>query len=135
MLDLFAQIPADEEIGTVTGDGAFVTQRCHTARLDRGGTAIIPIRGNRRLWKEDCPAARVRNDILRATKRFGRATWKEWTGYHVRSRIEAKIRCLKSFGKRIGSREPDCQPAEIHIRNALMNRCNTLSTAEIEHVA
>lgn len=133
--DLLAQIPEDEEIGTVTGDGAFDTRRCHKAILDRGGTAIIPIRKNGRLWKEDCPAARARNDILRATKRFGRATWKQWTGYHVRSRIEAKMRCLKSFGERIASRDPDRQTAEIHIRIALMNRFNALGTAEIERIA
>ena len=42
--DLLDQIPPDEQIGTVIGDGAFDTRRCHTAILDRGGTAVIPIR-------------------------------------------------------------------------------------------
>ena len=37
--DLLDQIPEDEQIGTVTGDGAFDTRRCHTAILERGGTA------------------------------------------------------------------------------------------------
>lgn len=133
--DLLDQIPPDEDIGTVTGDGAFDTRRCHTAILDRGGTAIIPIRRNGRLWKEDCPAARARNDILRATRHLGRAIWKNWSGYHVRSRIEAKMRGLKSFGERIASRDPDRQTAEIHIRIALMNRFNELGQAEIERVA
>ena len=133
--DLLDQIPEDEQIGTVTGDGAFDTRRCHTAILERGGTAVIPIRRNGRLWKEDCPAARARNDILRATRRFGRAIWKRWSGYHARSRIEARMRCLKSFGERIASRDPDRQTAEIHIRVALMNRFNALGTAEIERVA
>lgn len=133
--DLLDQIPPDEQIGTVTGDGAFDTRRCHTAIVNRGGTAIIPIRRNGRLWKEDCPAARARNDILRASKRFGRANWKHWSGYHVRSRIEAKMRCLKSFGERIASRDPDRQAAEVHTRVALMNRFNALGTAEIRRVA
>ena len=133
--DLLDQIPEGEQIGTVTGDGAFDTRRCHTAILERGGTAVIPIRRNGRLWKEDCPAARARNDILRATRRFGRAIWKRWSGYHVRSRIEAKMRCLKAFGERIASRDPDRQTAEIHIRIALMNRFNELGTAEVERVA
>jgi len=133
--DLLNQIPEDEQIGTVTGDGAFDTRRCHTAILDRGGTAIIPIRRNGRLWKEDCPAARARNEILRATQRLGRAIWKRWSGYHVRSRIEARMRCLKAFGERISSRDPDRQTAEIHIRIALMNRFNALGSAEIKRVA
>ena len=38
--DLLDQIPEDEQIGTVTGDGAFDTRRCHTAILERGGTAV-----------------------------------------------------------------------------------------------
>ena len=133
--DLLDQIPPDEQIGTVIGDGAFDTRRCHTAILDRGGTAVIPIRKNGRLWKEDCPAACARNDILRATRRFGRANWKQWSGYHARSRIEARMRCLKSFGERIASRDPDRQTAEVHIRIALMNRFNALGTAEIKRVA
>jgi len=33
---LLEQIPHDEQIGSVTGDGAFDTRRCHTAILERG---------------------------------------------------------------------------------------------------
>jgi len=132
---LLNQIPPDEQIGTLTGDGAFDTRRCHTAILHRGGTAAIPIRRNGSLWREDCPAARARNDILQATRRFGRANWKHWSGYHVQSRIEARMRCLKSFGERIASRDPARQTAEVHIRIALMNRFNAFGTAEIERRA
>ena len=45
------------------------------------------------------------------------------------------MRCIKSFGERIASRDPDRQTAEIHVRIALMNRFNALGTAEIERVA
>ena len=132
---LLDQIPPDEQIGTVTGDGAFDTRRCHSAILERGGTAIIPIRKNGRRWREDRPAAKARNEILKATQRLGRAAWKRWSGYHARSRIEARMRCLKAFGERIASRDPDRQTAEVQIRVALMNRFNALGTAEIERVA
>ena len=133
--DLLDQIPQGEDIGTVTADGAYDTRRCHSAVISRGGTAIIPIRKNGRPWKEDCPAARARNETLRATRHYGRAFWKRLTGYHARSRVEAKMRCLKSFGERIAARDPDRQTAEIHIRVALMNRFNALGTAEIVRVA
>lgn len=63
------------------------------------------------------------------------AFWKRWTGYHARSRIEAKMRCLKAFGERIAAKDPERQNAEIHIRIALMNRFNALGTAEIVRVA
>jgi len=52
-------IPAVEFTSSREGDGAFGTRRCHSAILDRGGTAIIPTRRNGRLWKEACPAARA----------------------------------------------------------------------------
>jgi len=71
--DLLGQIPRDEHIATVTADGAFDTRRCHTAIVDRGATAIIPIRRNGRPWKEDCAAAKAQNELLRASRHFGRA--------------------------------------------------------------
>lgn len=40
------------------------------------------------------------------------------------------MRCLKSFSERIAARDPGRQTAEIRIRIALMNRFNTLGTAE-----
>lgn len=133
--ELLGQIPEDEQIGTVTADGAYDTRRCHTAITQRGAIPIIPIRKNGRAWKEDGPAAKARNETLRATKHYGRAFWKHWTGYHARSRVEAKMRCLKAFGERIAARDPDRQTAEIHIRVALMNRFSALGTAEIVRVA
>jgi hypothetical protein len=133
--DLLAQIPADQAIGTVTADGAYDTRTCHAAIAERGGTAVIPIRKNGRPWKEDCPAARSRNETLRTTRHFGRAFWKRLTGYHARSRIEAQMLRLKAFGDRITSRDPDRQTAEIHTRVALMNRFSALGRAEIVRVA
>ena len=73
------------------------------AIIARGGTAIVPIRKNGRPWKEDCPAALACNETLRATRHYGRAFWKRWTGDHTRSRAEAKMRGLKSFGERIAA--------------------------------
>ena len=108
--DLLAQIPSDQPIGTVTGDGAYDTRTCHTAIAGRGGTAIIPIRRNGRPWKQDGPAARARNEILRASGYFGRAFWKRLTGYHARSRVEAQMLRLKAFGERIASRDPTAKP-------------------------
>jgi hypothetical protein len=133
--DLPGRIPADEQIGTVTADGACDTLRCHKAITARDAIPIIPIRKNGRPWKEDCPAARVRNETLRATRHCGRAFWKRRTGYHARSRIEARMRCLKAFGERMMARDPDRQTAGLHLRIALMNRFNALGTAEIIRVA
>ena len=121
--ELLDQIPEDEEIATVTADGAYDTRRCPTALINRQAAAIIPIRKNGRPWKEDCPAAIARNETLRATRRYGRAFWKRW--------IEAKMRCLKAFSERIAATHPDSPTAEIQISVALMNRVSALGTAEI----
>ncbi len=132
--ELLSQIPPDEPINTVTADGAYDTRRCHEAIIERGANGIIPIRRNGRAWKADCPAAIARNEIFHATRHLGRALWKTWTRYHVRSRVEARMNCLKRFGERIMSRDPDRQTAEIHIRIAIMNTFSALGTAEIEAV-
>jgi len=63
--------------------------------------------------------------------RLRRANWKRSVGYHVRSRVEARMNCLKAFGERIASCDPDRQTAEIQIRLAIMNRYNALGTVEI----
>jgi len=81
------------------------------------------------------PAARARNETLRATRHFGRAIWKRWTGYHARNRIEVQLRRLKAFGKRIGARDPDRQTIEIEFHITPMNRFSDLGTAEIIQVA
>jgi hypothetical protein len=132
---LLEQIPEDEQIGSVTADGAYDTRRCHTAILEHGAKEIVPIRKNGRLWRENCPAADARNAILRDVRQEGRAAWKRRNGYHVRSRAEAKMRCQKAFGDRIAARDPDRQTAEIHLRVALIDRFNALGTADVVRVA
>lgn len=135
LADLLDQIPMTKEIATVTADGTYDTRRYHAAILERGAAPIVPIRRNGRAWKPDYPAAISRNEILRATRHLCKALWRRWSGYHVRSRVEAQMNRLKSFGERIMSRDPDRQTAEIHIRIAIMNRASALGRAEIEAVA
>lgn len=71
--ELLGQIPEDQQTGTVSADGADDTRRRHAAISDRQAVPIVPIRKNGRPWKEDCPAARFRNETLRATKHYVRA--------------------------------------------------------------
>ncbi|SIO59972.1 Transposase DDE domain-containing protein [Rhodovulum sp. ES.010] len=124
--DLLAQIPTDEEIATVTADGAYDTRACHDAIAARGAAAIIPPRRNARPWKPDTTGARARNEILRASKHLGRALWRNWSGYHRRSRVETKVNCVKLLGQRLMSRDFDRQVAEVQIRVAVLNRFTAL---------
>ncbi len=42
--ELLDQIPSEQEIGSVTADGAYDTRKCHDAIADRGAAAVIPPR-------------------------------------------------------------------------------------------
>ncbi len=111
--DLLAQIPADETILSVGGDGAYDTKGCHAAIAEREAQAIIPVRRNGRPWKEDGPGAAARNETLRAIKRLGRTIWKKWSGYHRRSLVETKMHCFKLLGQRVAARTFDRQITEV----------------------
>ena len=65
--ELLDQIPADQEIASVTADGAFDTRKCHDAIAARGAAAIIPPRKNAKPWKPDTAGAIARNEALRIT--------------------------------------------------------------------
>jgi hypothetical protein len=89
--DLLTQIPLDQELGSVTADGAYDTRKCHDAIAARNAYPVIPPRKNAKLWKPDTQGARARNEAVRSSKYLGRALWRQVTGYHRRSRVETKM--------------------------------------------
>ena len=123
---LLEQIPSDETIASVGGDGAYDTKACHTAIALRGAMAIIPPRKNARVWKGTKAGASVRNEAVRACQRLGRRIWKQWSGYHRRSLVETKMNCFKRLGERVMARTFERQVVELHIRAALLNRFSQL---------
>jgi len=72
---LLDQIPDDERIASVSGDGAYDTKGCHEAIAQRGAQAIIPTRKNAKPWKDQRPGAKARNAILATTRQLGRKIW------------------------------------------------------------
>jgi transposase len=118
---LLNQIAHDQKIGSVTADGAYDTRRCHSAIADRGATAVIPPRRNAQPWKPTAAGAIARNDALRASRYLGRALWRNWSGYHRRSRVETKMHCMKLLGQRLMARDFDRQVAEVQVRVAILN--------------
>ncbi len=115
------QIPHDQEIGSVTADGAYDTRRCHNAIAGHGAAAVIPPRRNAQPWKPTTAVAIARNDALRASRYLGRALWRNWSGYHRRSRVETKMHCVKLLGQRLMARDFDRQVAEVQVRIAILN--------------
>ncbi|CAM2960412.1 IS5 family transposase [Paracoccus aminovorans] len=132
--DLLKQIPAHEQIGRVTADGAYDTRKCHDAIADRGADAVIPPRKNAKPWKTVAAGAGARNEALRASKYLGRALWRRWSGYHPRSRVETKMHCVKLLGQRLMARDFDRQVAELQVRIAILNRYTALGTPVTEAV-
>lgn len=110
----------------MTADGADDTRACHDAIAARGASAILPPRRNARPWQPDTAGAWARNAILRTSKHLGRALWRNWSGYHRRSRVETKMNFVKLLGQRLMSRDFDRQVAEAQIRAAVLNRFTAL---------
>jgi Transposase DDE domain len=132
--ELLDQIPPDQEIASVTADGAFDTRKCHDAIAARGAAAIIPPRKNAKPWKRDTPGAIARNEVLRASRRFGRTIWRRWSGYHRRSRVKTKMHCVKLLGQRLMARDFDRQVAEFQVRVTVLNGFTALGIPVTEVV-
>ncbi len=132
--DLPSQIPPDQEIGSVTADGAYDTRKCHDATATRGAQAFGPSLGpmafmpsrpprrNANPWTTATAGAVARNQALRAPKYLGQALRRRRSGYYRRRRVETKMPCVKPQGQRLMARDFDRQVAEIQVRIAVLNR-------------
>lgn len=133
--DLLAQIPEDETIVAVGGDGAYDTRGCHAAIDVRGADPVIPVHRNGKAWTEGGPGVKARNETLHVLKRLGRAIWKKWSGYHRRSLVETKMHCFKLLGQRLGVRIFDRQITELKVRAAILNRFSQIGMPNTIHVS
>ena len=134
--ELLNQIPASQRIGKVTAPLVVCLQTTRGAARD--ACAVIPARKTARPWLENTPGAQARNDTVRATRhlgrRLGRMIWRRWSGYHRRSLVETKMRCLKLLGERVMARDFDRQVAELQIRAAILNGFTALGTPQTQRV-
>ena len=124
---LLNRIPLDQEIASVTADGAYDTRKCHDAIAERGADAVIPPRRNAEPWKTDSAGALARNEAQRASKYLSRALWHRWSGYHHRSRVGTKMHCVKLLAQRVMARDFDRQVAEFQVRVSVLNSFRVLS--------
>ncbi len=134
MPELLNQIPSDQDIGSVTADGAYDTRKCHDAIAKRGARAVIPPRKNAQHWQPTSAGAVARNEAVNASRYLGRAIWRKWSGYHRRSRVETKMHCVKLLGQSLMSRDFDRQVTEIQIRIDVLNRYTAIGTPITEPV-
>jgi hypothetical protein len=132
--ELLNQIQPDQDVGSVTADGAYDTRKCHDAIAARGAHAVIPPRKNAKPWKPTSAGAIARNEAVNASRYLGRALWRRWSGYHRRSRVETKMHCVKLLGQSLMARDFDRQVAEIQIPIAVLNRYTALGIPVTEPV-
>lgn len=133
--DLLARIPKDEAILSVGGNGAYDTRGCHAAIAGRRIDPMIPVRRNGKPWTKDGPGVDARNETLRAMKRFGRAIWKKWSGYHRRSLVETRMHCFKLLRQRLAARTFDRQKTELKVRAAILNRFSQIGMPNTVRIA
>jgi hypothetical protein len=99
---------------------------------------LIPPRKNARIWQHgNTKAERLKRDEnLRAIRQVGRKTWKQTSGYHVRSLAETTMFRLKTvFGDRLSARLMETQITQALIRCAALNRMTHLGMPESYKVA
>lgn len=104
--DLLGQLPPDEALKSLTGDGAYDTQPAYEAAIRNGAIPIIPARKN----------ARFRKGAV-----FGHRN--------------AAIAACKRLGERVMSRTFERQVNELHIRAAILNRFTELGRPQTAAVA
>lgn len=121
---LLEQLPPDEALKSLTGDGAYDTQFAYETVFRHGAIPIIPPRMNARV--RGGAVFEHRNAAIAGCRRLVRSIWKRWIGYHRRSLVETKMNCIKRLGERVMSRTFERQVNELHIRAAILNRFTEL---------
>lgn len=130
-----AQIPADEPISSVGGDGAYDTKNAMQQSLLEVPMGSFRSTATDGRGRRMAPARLARNETLRTIKRLGRTIWKKWSGYHRRSLVETKIHCFKLLGQRVMARTFDRQITEIKVRVVILNRFSKIGTPNTVRVA
>lgn len=74
--ELLSQIPNEQDIGSVTADGAYDTRKCHDAIANRNAHAVIPPRKNAKPWTPTSAGAVARNEAIQASRYLDRALWR-----------------------------------------------------------
>jgi IS5 family transposase len=118
--ELLTAIPGT--IARVIADGAYDVRPCRKVILERGATALIPPNKRGKIHLEDS-ILRERNTMLQTIRRTSRQHWKQSSGYHRRSRIEATMfRYKAAFSDRLSTRTDISQESQLSLRTHILNR-------------
>lgn len=126
--DLLNQIESD--IDTVAGDGGYDREAVYRVLRNRSvENVLIPPQKNAKIKLHGnlkCEPHQ-RDENLRQIRKIGRKKWKEKSGYHVRSLIEATMFRLKTIlGSCLNARKFESQITESLISCNILNKMATL---------
>ncbi|XDJ35121.1 MAG: IS5 family transposase [Burkholderia sp.] len=133
---LLDQIPREEQIDVIGGDGAYDTKPCHAAIAARSAIPSIPPREGAAHWPADMPGAAWRNGAVDAIARDGRREWKQHSGYHRRSLAENAMYRFKTLtGHCLWARHIAAQATEVAVRVGVINRMADLARPQSVRIA
>lgn len=127
--ELLDQIPTNDRLDTVDGDGAYDPKPCHAAIAAHGATPSISPRDGAVHRKAAVPDAARRNEAVDTIARLRRRQWKKGCGYHRRSLAENAMYRFKTLtGSCLWARRIDSQATKVAIRVGVLNRMTKLSS-------
>ena len=130
----------EQEIDEFAADGAYDKRKVYDGLNAHSPHVkiLIPPRKNAHIWKHgNTKAERLKRDEnLRSIRKHGRRTWKQNSGYHVRSLSETAMFRLKTiFGDELSARLLETQTTQAVIRCAALNRMTHLGMPQSYKVA
>jgi hypothetical protein len=129
-----------QPIDRFAGDGSYDKRKVYDSLNKHTPAAeiLIPPRKNARIWQHgNTKAERLKRDEnLRTIRKSGRKTWKQSSGYHIRSLAETAMFRLKTiFGDRLSARLMETQVTQALVRCAALNRMTHLGMPDSYKVA
>jgi hypothetical protein len=130
----------DQPIDALAADGAYDKRKVYAAlnKHAPNAKALIPPRKNARIWQHaNTKAERLnRDENLRYIRKHGRKTWKNDSGYHVRSLAETAMFRMKTiFGDELSARLMETQTTQALIRCAALNTMTHLGMPQTYKVS
>jgi IS5 family transposase len=130
----------EETLLSCAADGAYDKRKVYEALNEHSPAVdiLIPPRKNAHIWQHgnSKEERHKRDENLRYMRKHGRKSWKEESGYHVRSLAETIMFRLKTiFGDKLSARLLETQTTQALIRCLALNKMTHLGMPESYPVA
>lgn len=130
----------EETLLSCAGDGAYDKRKVYEALNEHSPDVdiLIPPRKNAHIWQHgnSKEERHKRDENLRYIRQHGRKSWKEESGYHIRSLAETTMFRLKTiFDDKLSARLLETQTTQASIRCLALNKITHLGMPESYPVA